>query len=138
MTTERNKAIAARYFTEVLSQGKLATMEEIFDTDVIAHFPGGEVVHGLDALKQLVAGSRDGVPDMQFTVEDQIAEANRVALRLSARGTHRGDFFGLAATNKEISWTGNSIFRLADGRIEEFWAGLDMVNVMRQAGAIRE
>ena len=80
MSTAQNKAMLRRFYDEILSQGKIEVMDEIFATGCVCYLPGGVVHRGLERLKQTVAVYRTALPDMQFTVEDQIAEADKVGI----------------------------------------------------------
>ncbi len=91
---------------------------------------------GLKGLKQHWTMDLTGFPDLQLTVEDMIAEGDKVAVRLSRGGTHQGVFMGVAPTGNEARWTGNTIFRIANGKIVEGWVEGDHLGLMQQLGAI--
>jgi predicted ester cyclase len=77
-------------------------------------------------------------PDLHFTLEDMIAEGDKVAYRFTARGTHMGDFLGIAATGKQIVVAGTVITRIDAGKFQEDWETIDMLGLMQQLGAIPE
>ena len=81
---------------------------------------------------------RTAFPDLHFTVEDQIAEGDMVANRVTARGTHQGEFMGIAPTGKQVTVTGITIDRIAGDKLEESWASWDFLGLMQQLGAIPE
>ena len=79
---------------------------------------------------------RAAFPDLQYTVEDQIAEGDKVVTRYTASGTHRGELMGIAPTGSRVEITGISITRVEDGKIEEIWETHDALGMMRQLGVI--
>lgn len=132
---DQNKAISRRMFEEIESQGKFAAADEIFATDFVNHVPMGEM-HGPEGAKQLAMMLRNGFPDLHVTIEDQIAEGDKVATRWTARGTHRGEFQGISATGRQMRISGTVISRIADGKIVEQWGNPDLLGLMQQLGVI--
>ena len=118
---EQNRAVVKRNFDEVWNQGNLAAADEIFSPDYVRHWPDGRDVFGPEATKQAVKAFHAAYPDMQFTIQDLIAEGDRVATRYTFRGTQRGEFMGVAATNELQTSSGMIIYRLVEGRIVEDW-----------------
>jgi predicted SnoaL-like aldol condensation-catalyzing enzyme len=118
---EQNRIIIRRNFDELWNQGNLAAADEIYSPNYVRHWPDGRDVAGPEAVKQGVKAFHVAYPDMQFTIEDLVAEGDRVATRYTFRGTQRGEFMGVAATNKLTTSSGQIIYRLADGRIVEDW-----------------
>ena len=91
----------------------------------------------VEDLKQFFVMLRSGFPDFQATMEDLLAEGDKVALRFTFRGTHQGEFLGIAPTGKQVTMVGIDIFRIADGRIVELWGQEeDVLGMMQQIGAI--
>ena len=132
---EQNKLIARRFFEEVENQGKLAVVDELLAHDFVNHTPFGEM-HGIESAKQFGSMLRTAFPDMQVTVEDQIAEGDRVATRWTCRGTHQGEFQGVPPTSKRIEITGMVISRIANGKIVEQWGNPNLLGLMQQIGAV--
>jgi steroid delta-isomerase-like uncharacterized protein len=130
MTPEEHKAIARRFFEEVWNQQKLEAIDEIFAATVVLN---GQPV-ARDAFRQLVAARRAAFPDIHVTVEDQVAEGDKVATRRTWQATHRGPFRGIDATGKWVKWSQISIVRLADGKIVEDWAVADELSILQQLG----
>jgi steroid delta-isomerase-like uncharacterized protein len=128
-----NKRIAERYFGEILSQGRLATADEILAPAVRFTNPP-LTLHSREELKQLVTALRGAFPDLRFHLEDALAEGDRVATRWTMTGTHRGEIQGKAATGKSMSVSGMDIFRIADGRIQEIWVNMDVLGQAQQLG----
>src|SRR5215207_5498285 len=91
-----------------------------------------------DDLQPAAGGSRRGagLPDLQVTIEELVAEGDKVAVRRSYAGTHRGELLGIPATGKQVRISGISIFRLAGGKIAEHWEQLDRLALMQQLGAL--
>jgi len=99
MSTESNKAIARRFLEEVFGQGKLAVADEIVAPDHVDHGPGAlpGVPHGPEGSKMLVTGYRNAFPDIHFTIDEQIAEGDKVVTRWTGHGTHKGELAGIPA-----------------------------------------
>lgn len=138
MTTEENKAIVRRYFEEVLTQRNLAIIDELFATHFLSH-PAGTDSHAavdLNAYVQAIMRSHTAFPDLHVTVEAQIAEADLVATRWKAHGTHSGMFGNLPPTGKEIVVTAMHFHRLSGGKIVEHWEQFDLMGMLRQLGAL--
>ena len=131
---EQNKEIAHRFFEEVWNQGKLDVIEEIFDADFVGHPPDGPDIHGPEGLKQFVTMYRTAIPDIQFKVEDQIAEEDKVAFRWTNTWTHKGELMGIPPTGVQGTSTGISFFRIAGGKIVERWLNWDNLGMMQQLG----
>jgi steroid delta-isomerase-like uncharacterized protein len=140
MSAEENKALARRELEEVFTQGNLDAAEEIYAPNVIIHqtataaIPAGEDIHGAEAARQIAAARRRAFPDLQITVQDQVAEGDKVATRFRARGTHLGELAGRAPTGKEVELTGINICCIEGGKIAEHWPQADILGMMRQLG----
>jgi steroid delta-isomerase-like uncharacterized protein len=135
---EENKNLAYRHEFEIIQEGKLEVADEILAPDYVAHVPGlaEEWLHGPEGTKKAAISLRAAFPDMQITYEDVIAEGDRVAVRWSMIGTHRGEAYGIPATGKEVAFAGISIYRFAEGKIAELWQHWDEIGVRRQLGAL--
>ena len=134
--SEDNKAIARRFF-ECWVEGDLDGFDEIVAPDVIDHDPynphGGE---GLDGLKKFVAMYREAFPDINFTIEDQVAEGDMVATRWVGTGTMKGELMGLEPNGKQSTVPGISIDRIENGKIVERWAEVNELSALRQIGLL--
>jgi steroid delta-isomerase-like uncharacterized protein len=133
--SEQNKALARSFFEEIENQGNFSVADQIFARDFVNHAPFGEM-HGIEAAKQFASMLRTAFPDLHTTVEDQIAEGDRVATRWNARGTHRGEFQGVPASGRQMQITGITICRIAGGKIVEQWGNPDLFTLMQQLGAV--
>jgi len=135
MSAEENKALVRRAFEEVWSQGKLDVIDEIYASDFIYQAPTGEI-RGLEGFKQLVTMYRTAFPDVQFTIEDQIAEGDKEVTRWTANGTHKGELLGITPTGVQVTATGNDIIRYVGGKAVEEWSSYDLLGLMQQIGAV--
>ncbi len=139
MSTEENKALMRRYAEELLNRKNLDLFYEIFAPDFVQHGADPDQVSGVEDLKQFFVMMRSGFPAFQVTIEDLFAaEGEKVVLRFTFRGTHQGEFMGVAPTGKQVTMVGIDIFRIADGKIAELWNQEDVLGMMRQIGAIPE
>ena len=135
MSTEDNKALVRHVFEEVLNPGKLALVEEFYSPNLVVHTPSG-AVEGTEAYKQYLMMYHTAFPDAHYSIEDQIAEGDKVVTRWSGRGTHQGSLMGLAPTGKQATVTGISIERSEGGKIVEVWTEFDLLGVLQQLGVI--
>lgn len=132
-----NKALVARYFNEILNQGKLDVVEEIMSPDFAFRIPTlPEPVRGFNGMKQFVTGLRNGFPDIHFTVEREAVEKDKVASRWRILGTHKGEFLGIPPTGNRVEDQGVDIFRVANGKIAEMWVNENDLGLMQQLGVI--
>lgn len=139
MSIETTKAIARRFFEEIWNRGNLAAADELLAPHVVLHIPGQPEadIMGLAAYKvRVITYLRTAFPDLQSTIEEMVAEEDKVAVRWTWRATHRGEFWGIAPTGKQIAYEGISILRLADGKIVDDRFQADMLGLMQQFGAI--
>lgn len=131
MSTEQNKAIVRGYMAEVLNRKSLAAFEDYFADDV--------VLDGKTGLRQQLEGTFNlfghVLPDLQFIVEDQIAEGDKVVTRVTFRGTHTGAYQGMPPTGQQVTWTGVMIDRIVGGKVVEMWHWSDSLGMLRQLGA---
>jgi len=130
MSTEKNKAIIRRV-TEAWNEGNLAIFDELFATDCIL----GDR-RGVEASKQVFIHWRNAFPDSCQKIEDMVAEGDKVWVRGTFTGTHKGEIFGVPPTGKQVTVKGFRTYRLADGKIVEHWGLLDTLSLRQQMGAI--
>lgn len=135
MSMEENKALV-RHAYEELNKGNLDGMDEVFATDVIVHTPGGQEAHGLEEGKQLFAKLWYAFPDHHETVDDMVAEGDKVVARARWTGTHQGEFQGMAPTGKHVTLKAITIYRIVGGKIVEIWEEADILGMMQQLGVI--
>lgn len=138
--SEQNKAVVGRMIDDLWNQGRLEVIDEVYAEDYADRSPGlppgssGD----RDSQKQFVQAFRAAFPDIVGEVEDEIAEGDRVVLRWSVQATHQGDFMGIPATGKRVSFSGTSTYRLTGGKIAEEWTHADMLGLLTQLGVIPE
>ena len=136
MSVEENKAVVRRYIEGVINKKNLAVVDELYDANYVGHLAGMEDIHGPEGLKQAVATFFTAFPDLHCTVEDMVGEGDKVVCRFTGRGTHQGEFQGVAPTGKQATLTGIVISRIVSGKIVEEWEVIDMLGMMQQLGAI--
>ena len=136
--SEENKAIARRALEEVFSgQGNVDVADELFAPDYVGHDPASlEDIRGPEGVKEFASMYRNAFPDVQMSVQEQVAEGDMVATRWIASGTHQGDLMGIAPTGNRVTVAGTSVERIVDGKIEETWDNYDALGMMQQIGAI--
>jgi predicted ester cyclase len=132
---EENKKIIHR-LTEVFNKGDLAPVDDFIDTNWVSHQPGGVELKGPEGVKQFVTMIRTAFPDFHVTIDDMVAEGDKVALRYTWRGTHKGDFMGIAPTGKQVTGTGIDICRYAGGKEVEVWENPDRLGMLQQIGVV--
>jgi steroid delta-isomerase-like uncharacterized protein len=134
-----NKATLRR-FEDAVSTGDAEliskTIDEDFEPDVLIRTPLPVEATGAQALKQVWAMLLRGLPDLHLTIEDLIAEGDKVVSRNVVTGTHQGEYMGLPPTGKSVTYNEIFIVRFANGRIAETWGVVDVLSQMRQLGAI--
>jgi steroid delta-isomerase-like uncharacterized protein len=135
MSTEDNKAQVRRGYEEGFHQRNLAVFDELMASDYVWHF-ASTTVQGREPAKQLISRFLTAFPDGRYTIEDMIAEGDRVVVRQTFRGTHRGDFMGMAPTGKQVTVTEMEIFRIANGQAVENWTSSDDLGLLQQLGVV--
>lgn len=140
MPAEANKALVRRFFEEFFNQGNLAIAEELFAADYTNHMLDPDWPRGPEGEKAAVSVNRAVFPDLRFTIEDLIAEGDRVVARLTQRGTQQGEVSTplgrIPPKGKHIAIDAIMIFRVTGGRLSESWGVFDALSAMEQAGAI--
>jgi len=131
-----NKALVLRYITEVLNKGNTALTDELIAPSFLGHDPIGPDVYGPDGVKQCNARYRNAFPDLQYTVEEVIAESDTVVWRWTAHGTHLGEILGVAPTRKQATSTGTITCHIANGKFQEMWIDWDALGLLQQLGAV--
>ena len=134
-TAERNKDVIRRLFAEA-DRGHLEVIEACYSPDYVDHTPSPirGLASGRAGVRKAFALFQRAFPDTRHTLEDLIAEGDRVVARVSARGTHTGPIFGHAPTGRVVTLMGIAIYRLVDGRIAERWAAEMGAGVLDQVG----
>jgi predicted ester cyclase len=139
--SEQNKENMRRVLEEAFGQGKVQIVDEVLHPDFVCWDPNSESgeIRGADTIKGEIEYFHNAVPDLTYTVEDQVVEGDKVVSRYTVSGTHQGEFFGVAGTGKRIEMTGINIDRFDErGRLVEEWPEYDLLGAMRQMGATPE
>jgi len=135
--SEENKAKVRRLYSGLSSQGDLSVADELVADNFVDHNPPGpDIAPGREGFKQVFAGFLSAFPDMAITIDDQVAEGDKVVARITASGTHQGDYMGMPATGKSFSIGAVDIFRFEGGKIVERWGHGDNIGMMQQLGVM--
>jgi steroid delta-isomerase-like uncharacterized protein len=134
-TVAQNRAVVGRFVDEVVGGRNLAAVDELVAPECVYHGPG-MVVRGPGGLRDLIGMLRGAFPDWRETVEDVIAEGDRVAFRVTGSGTQSGPFMGVPPSGARATIMGIDLARLAGGRIVEHWANFDQLGMLQQIGAM--
>jgi len=138
MSTKDPKALD-RHFFEEWNKGKAAAMaviDEICSANVVWHDVNGEVIRGLKDFKKSMSEFFDAFPDNHFTVDDMLAEGDKVAVRYRMTGTHKGMFNGIPPTNKKVTLSAIEIDRTSGNKFVEGWISFDTLGFMQQLGVV--
>lgn len=136
MSVEENKVLVRRLMEDDIGRGDEAVAAAIIHPGFVDHTNPPGMQHGLAGHTAIVRLFRATFPDLEWRIDDLIAEGDKVVARTTMRGTHQGAFFGLPPTGKTVEMAGIHILRIADGRIAEHWGTNDDLSLMRQLGAI--
>jgi steroid delta-isomerase-like uncharacterized protein len=133
--SEENKALIQRFVEEAFNKGNLDVADEVYASTFISHDTTAPEGQGSpEGVKQFVSTYLSAFPDGHTTVEDSIAEGDKVAYRWTFRGTHQGELMGISPTGEQVEITGITINRLSGGKIEEQWNLFDQLGMLQQLG----
>ncbi len=135
---KENKAIMRRAVEEVVNQGNLDLIDELVAPNFVDHTPFPGLSPDREGIRQTISMLREAFPDIHVTIEEFVAEGDKVVSRQSTRGTHKGEFMGVPPTEKEVTWTGILMFRISDGKIVDQWLEQDVMGLMQQLGEVLE
>ncbi len=136
MSAEENKALVRNILEEAYNKGNLDVIDEHLAPDYVHHNPPTGVPNDREGYKQAVTMLRTAFPDYHITIDDMIAEGDKVVLRLHWSGTHKGEFMGIPPTGKHITVEGISIHRIEGGKIVEQKGMVDSMSMMQQLGVV--
>ncbi|GAA6624224.1 ester cyclase [Scytonema sp. NUACC26] len=138
MLTQQNKEIAREFCYQTWGKGNLAVVDELASSDFKVYYPILPETLDREGFKVWVADTHTGLPDLEFTITDAIAEGEKVAITWTARGTHKGEIklLNLPPTFKSVSWGGISIYRIVEGKVIEEQGQEDVLGVFQQLGLI--
>jgi steroid delta-isomerase-like uncharacterized protein len=135
MTVEMNKANARRFIDEVVNRGNVAVIDELASPNYVDHTTPPGMPGGAEGQKAFVTMFRAAFPDLHYTIDDTIAEGDRLVQRNTAHGTMKGDFMGMPASGKEATWSEIHIVRFDDdGKALEHWGVVDQLGMLAQLG----
>ena len=137
MSTEQNKALVRRMVEEIFNRGNMSLADEFLAPDFVEReeLPPG-IPSGREGVIQLTAMLHSAFPDFKATIDDIIAEGDKVVIRQTWSGTHKGEFMGVPPTGKSVSFGVLDIIRVAGGKFVEHWGQMDSMGMMQQLGAI--
>lgn len=133
--SEANKTLVRRGIDETINSGNFAHIDELLSANYIYREPTVGEKRGREGFRQLITMYRTAFPDVHLNVEEQIAEGNTVVTRWTAKGTHRGELFGVPPAGKQVTVQGILISHIENGRISEEIESYDALGMMRQLGA---
>lgn len=137
MTTENSETLARRMQEEVWNEGDLAAIDELLAEDFVQHSPWEpSELRSREAFKRQVSEFHDAFPDLHGTVDEVIADGDRVANRFTMRGTHEGTFMGVEPTGDTVELTGTIFAHVEEGKITERWVVDDIFGFMKQLGEL--
>jgi steroid delta-isomerase-like uncharacterized protein len=137
MSAEENKAAVRHFWQDHLNTGNATLCENDFAPGAVNHDPNSPPVPpGPEGMAQLITLYRTAFPDLTATVEDMVAEGDKVAYRLTFRGTHQGELMGMPATGKYVTYTGIGIDTVVNGTITDMWLNFDALGMLQQLGAV--
>jgi steroid delta-isomerase-like uncharacterized protein len=136
MPTARNKAVVRAFLEEIFNRGNLDAADGLIAADVIDHHSPPGFAPGLEGAKQLFGMLRLAFPDLRTSVDDVIAEGDKVVAHGTLRGTHQGAFLGVPPTGKPMTLSWIDVYRVVDGKVVEVWHVEDFYGMLQQLGAI--
>jgi steroid delta-isomerase-like uncharacterized protein len=131
---EINKESIRRCTEEVFNKGNLSAIPEVFSPEFVEYSPGGQILKGLENLKQMVEMSRNAFPDMHYEIEDMFAEGDKLAVRYTFTGTFKGEIMGMSPTGKKFKISSAYLCHMKDGKQLEVWGYIDMLTWYQQLG----
>ncbi len=128
------RTLIYRLYAEVMGSGNMASADELVAPNYIDHAP--RPVADREGLKQLVSMVRSAIPDVHPVIDQALVDGDKVAIHVTARGTHTGHFLAAPPTGKSVTWTETHIFRIAGGQVAEHWGEIDELGLLQQVGMI--
>ncbi len=138
MLTEENKSIMRRFYEEVMNQKNLAAIDDFLAPNFVNHSASqlGLTGGGIEHVKQYVSMVLKVFPDLHYTVEDLIAEGDKIVARITVSGTQQGAFMGIPSTGKHVTISDIEIFRITNGKAVENWVQVDFLGLLQQLGVV--
>ena len=135
MSTKQNKAGLKRLFAE-FNKKNIAMIDELFAEDFVDRYPSPGETPNTEGFKQFLAGFYEAFPDCRWSLEDIVAEGDRVAYRFTMQGTNKGEYIGMPATGKKVNYDSVGILRFSNGKVAERWTLVDSMTFMHQLGLV--
>jgi steroid delta-isomerase-like uncharacterized protein len=135
MAIEENKVVVRRFIDELFVRGNVDAVDRLVTPDFTPH-SWGKMPPGIEPFKQAIRRVHAGLSEVTMRIDDVVAEGDKVAVRLTAHGTHCGEFMGLPASGKSYTISETHIFHLRDRKVAEHWRDADMLGLMQQLGAL--
>ena len=132
--SEQNKALVRRVVEELVNKGNFSLLDELVDSDYTYYEPTVGEIQGRDGYRSLVSMYRSAFPDVTLTINEQIAEGDKVVTHWTARGTHQGELMGVQPTGKQVTVQGVVISRIENGKLMQDFESYDVHGMMRQLG----
>lgn len=133
---DNNKALVRRLFDDVINHGDPERADDLVSVGFVEHNPMPGQAAGLAGFKQVLTMLRAAFPNLRITIDELVAERDKVAVRLTACGDHQGAFQGIPPTGRRVAWEGISLPRVADGQVVERWFHADVLGLREQLGAV--
>ena len=136
MSAEQNKALARKLVEEIINRGNISLADEIMTPDFIEHEGAPGLSKDREGFKQSIPMLRSAFPDFKATIDDIVAEGDKVVIRQTWSGTQKGEWMGMPPTGKSVSFGVIDIIRIADGKFVEHWGQMDTMRMMQQLGVV--
>jgi steroid delta-isomerase-like uncharacterized protein len=138
MSAQENKDLARRFMEEVWNKGNLDFVDEVTAPNFLSHDPASpqDMGGGVEGTRHFVEMYRNAFPDAQMSIEDVIAEGDKVVTRWTVRATHQGELMGIPPSGNRVEVRGISLDRIESGKFVETWSNYDVLGMMQQIGAI--
>lgn len=137
MSLESNKALVRRWYDAFINGHDVDVLDDLLAPGFASHFLSGAPGRTRDELKEIDGRMFAAFPNLRVTVEDMVADGDRIAVRYSSYGTHRGNALGIPATGQVAESTGMDFFRIANGKIAERWVEMDLTGLLMRIGAVQ-
>ena len=135
-TTKANLEVVSRFIEEFKNKANQEIVDELMSPDFVHHLTDPRLPEGREAIKLLGQSIVAGFPDVHASVQDLLADGDKVIERTQTSATHTGEFNGIPPTGRRVGWTEMHIYRLEGGKIVEMWSEIDLLGLLVQLGAI--
>jgi steroid delta-isomerase-like uncharacterized protein len=136
MATEENRTTIRHFLEELFNQQDMSAIDRYLASEYVDHVVPPGVPPTRDGFRQFISMFFVALPDFHYTIDDVLADGDKVAVRLTAQGTQQGEFMGIPPTGKQATWGEMHIGRMQDGKIVEHWGQVDNMSMLQQLGVI--